>query len=128
VVDIEVFLLRAYIVIDIIPYLKEKTLISVVKEGLIRPSSEYRTQYRSFCLRRRSLDFDIGGGKESLIGASSKYHTLYRGFFLRYRSYNFGIEVYLFQYREIFEKGLRYRSQKTSISKFDILYQAIDWL
>ncbi len=104
VVDIEVVLLRAYIVIDIIPYHKEKTLISVVKEGRIRPSYKYRTQYRSFCLRRRSLEFDKGGGKESLIGASSKYHTLFRGFFLRYRSHNFDIEVYKFQYREIFEK------------------------
>ncbi len=79
---------------DIVPDIEEKASIYVVKEGRIGASSEYRTRYRSFLLRYRSHDFDIGCGKERRIGASSKYRTLYRSFLLRYRSHNFDIEVY----------------------------------
>ena len=66
----------------------------MVKERRIGASYEYRTLYRSFLLRYRSHDFDIGCGKERRIGASSEYHTLYRRFLLRYRSHDFDIEVY----------------------------------
>ncbi len=66
----------------------------MVKEGRIGASSEYGTLYRSFLLRYRSNDFDIGRGKEGRIRASSRYRTLYRRFLLRYRCHDFDIEVY----------------------------------
>ncbi len=101
-----------YIVIDIVHAIEEKTSISVAKKGRIGSSSEYCTRYRFFSSRYRSHDLDIGGSKEGRIGDSSEYRILYRSCFLQNRSHDFDIEVYKFRYWEIFEKWLRYRSQK----------------
>ncbi len=82
----------------------------MVKDARIGASSEYRTRYRSFELRYRSLDFDIGCGKDPRIGASTDFRTLYRSFVLRYRS-----PQNIVPYIEVFYLDIEVM---TSISKF----------
>jgi hypothetical protein len=88
---------------DIIPDLKEKASISVVKDGRNEASSEYCTDIEVFCFDVEVMTSIWGVAKtvewEPVFDIVPDIEV-----FLRYRGFDFDIEVYSFQYREIFEK------------------------